>query len=246
MLDIPTQTKPSEYARANQYVDNAWRYAVAERSNYQITFHNTGDNPAELRGKRLFYTGYDVAQGTHTDGGLGIGDFRNGLTDEVERYINEQLMFGRTSAGGLRNYPVARSAHNTFSLARFGFGMLRLHQSDAAGVGTNERFHVFFGLGVRDVLQLQLLADYVKISQDGDQHHRGLVLFDRNHFARDPTGHGLTSAARRGRKHECNAGTYMSAHVWFPAGYGKCSHAQGGGPEAYGTGTAFHADHLVT
>jgi hypothetical protein len=75
---------------------------------------------------------------------------------------------------------------------------------------------VLFGLSVRDVLQLQLLADYVKVSQDGDQHHRGLVFFDRNHFAVDPTGHGVPSDARRGRKHECNAGSYISAHTWFP------------------------------
>ena len=59
-------------------------------------------------------------------------------------------------------------------------------------------------MGVRDAVQLQLLADYVKVSQDGDQHHRGLVLFDRTHFAIDPTGHHVSQARRRGLKHECN------------------------------------------
>jgi hypothetical protein len=102
---------------------------VAERSNYQIFFHNTAEHPTELRGKRLFYTGYDCKQATHSDGGLGAGDFRNGVTDEVERYINEKLMFGRTSAGGLRNYPVARSSRTTFSLARFGFGLGELQNT---------------------------------------------------------------------------------------------------------------------
>jgi hypothetical protein len=41
LLDVPAQTKPSEVMRSNQYVDNAWRYASSERSNYQITFHDT-------------------------------------------------------------------------------------------------------------------------------------------------------------------------------------------------------------
>ena len=30
--------------------------------------------------------------------------------------------------------------------------------------------------------KLQLISDYIKISQDGDQHHKGLIMFDKMTF----------------------------------------------------------------
>ena len=57
-------------------------------------------------------------------------------------------------------------------------------------------------MGVKDYITLQLVSDHVKVMQDGDQHHKGVVLFDNAHY-RDHDDGGGPGAAGIVRRERC-------------------------------------------